>query len=79
MYGGLYMFMKIPPKGPLGVLTMSETISRLTNLELSRSSAKRPRCGSVLTENELQSLRAEMIRDGAYMKEWISLKLGERS
>jgi len=73
------MFMKIPPNGPLGVLAMSEIISRLTNLELSKSSGKRPRCGSVLTENELQSLRAEMIRDGAYMKEWLSLKLGKRS
>lgn len=72
------MFMKFPSKEPLGVLTMSETISRLAN-QLSKSSAKRLGCSSVLTENELQSMRAEMIRDGAYMKEWLSLKLSKSS
>jgi hypothetical protein len=68
------MFMKIPPEKRLYVLTMSETISRLSH-RLSNSTEKGRGCGSVLTENEIQSLRAEMIRDGGYMKDWLSLKL----
>lgn len=68
------MFMKIPPEKRLYVLTMSETISRLSH-RLSNATEKGRGCGSVLTENEIKSLRAEMIRDGGYMKDWLSLKL----
>jgi hypothetical protein len=67
------MFMKIPPEERLYVLTMSETISRLSH-QLSKSSEKGRGFASVLTDKEMQSLRAEMVRDGAYMKEWLTLK-----
>ena len=68
------MFMKIPPEERLYVLTLRETISRLSH-RLSKSPENGRGYGSALTENEIKSLRAEMIRDGGYMKEWLSLRL----
>lgn len=58
-----------------GILSVKETVSRLNSLRLSRSSEENPSPCPLLTENEVQSLREEMMRDGARMREWLSSKL----
>jgi hypothetical protein len=58
-----------------GILSVKETVSRLNSLRLSRSSEENPSPCALLTENEVQSLREEMMRDGARMREWLSSKL----
>lgn len=68
-------FIKVYPKESPCVLTVKETISRLSSLDLSKHSKERPRPDMFLTETEVQSLREEMMRDGAHMKEWLSAKL----
>lgn len=68
------MYKKIPKAERLGILTADETLSRLTNSNFSKSSQELTRVGSFLSDGEVQSLREEMIRDGAYMKEWLRSK-----
>lgn len=69
------MFIKTHLRELPSILTVKETVSRLSSLGLSRSAEERPCPGSFLTESEVRSLRGEMIRDGARMKEWLSSKL----
>lgn len=73
-HGGAYMLTKISLNVPLGVLTMRETISRLVKLESSSLTEESRRAGSFLTVSEVQSLREEMTRDGALMKEWLAAR-----
>ncbi|MEQ4284914.1 hypothetical protein [Pseudomonas syringae] len=68
------MYKKIPETNHLGTLISGETLSRLTDSTLSKSSQERTGVGSFLTDVELQSLREEMIRDGGYMEEWLASK-----
>lgn len=68
------MYKKIPKAERLGALTAGETLSRFANSTLSNSSQKLTQIGSFLTDVELQSLREEMIRDGAYMEGWLASK-----
>lgn len=68
------MYKKIPKAERLGILTAYETLSRIINSKFSKSSHALTRVGLFLTYSELQSLREEMIRDGAYMKEWLRSK-----
>lgn len=68
------MYKKIPKAEGLGILSADEKLSRLTNSNFSKSSQERTRVGSLLSDGEVQSLREEMIRDGAYMKEWLRSK-----
>lgn len=69
------MFIKVHPKKSPYILTVEETISRLSSIDLSKHSKTRPRPDMFLTETEVQSLREEMMRDGARMREWLSAKL----
>lgn len=69
------MFIKARPKESPCILTVKETISRLSSIDLSKHSITRPRPDMFLTETEVQSLREEMRRDGARMREWLSGKL----
>ncbi|UPT37846.1 hypothetical protein [Pseudomonas amygdali] len=68
------MYQKIPKTERQGILSADETLSRLINSNLSKSSQERIKVGSFLTDSELQALREEMIRDGAYMKGWLRSK-----
>lgn len=68
------MYKKFPKNERLGILTPGETLSRLTMSNPSRYYSGVARFGSFLTEDELQSLREEMIRDAKYMKEWLRSK-----
>ena len=65
------MLSKISPNVPLGVLTMRETLSRLVKFKPSGLTEETSHAGSFLTVSEVQSLRKEMKRDGALMKEWL--------
>ena len=65
------MLTKILLNAPLGALTMRETLSRLVKLESSSLTEESRHAGSFLTVSEVQSLREEMARDGALMKEWL--------
>lgn len=65
------MLTKISLNAPLGALTMRETLSRLVKLESSSLTEESRHAGSFLTVSEVQSLREEMARDGALMKEWL--------
>ena len=71
-HGGAYMLRKISLNVPLGVLTVRETLSRLVKLESSNQTEESRHAGSLLTVSEVQSLREEMVRDGALMKEWLA-------
>ncbi|WP_156717471.1 hypothetical protein [Pseudomonas sp. FH1] len=68
------MYKKIPKAERLGILTADEKLSRIINSNFYESSQERSRVGSFLTGSELQSLREEMMKDGAYMKEWLRSK-----
>ncbi len=68
------MYKKIPEAEGLGVFSADETLSKLKNSNFSKFSQERTRVGSFLSDGEVQSLREEMIRDGAYMKEWLRSK-----
>lgn len=68
------MLTKISRNVPLGVLTMRETLSRLVKLESSSLTEESRHARSFLTVNEVQSLREEMVRDGALMKEWLAAR-----
>ncbi|CRM55049.1 hypothetical protein HX810_24780 [Pseudomonas salomonii] len=68
------MLTKISLNVPLGVLTMRETLSRLVILESSSLTEDSRRAGSFFTVSEVQSLREEMTRDGALMKEWLAAR-----
>lgn len=68
------MYQKAPKTERQGILSVDETLSRLINSNLPKSSQERTQVGSFLTDSELQALREEMIRDGAYMKEWLRSK-----
>ncbi|WP_139045245.1 MULTISPECIES: hypothetical protein [Pseudomonas syringae group] len=68
------MYKKMPKTERLGILTADEKLSRIVNSKFYESSQERSRVGSFLTGSELQSLREEMMKDGAYMKEWLRSK-----
>lgn len=68
------MYKKMPKTERLGILTADEKLSRMVNSKFYESSQERSRVGSFLTGSELQSLREEMMKDGAYMKEWLKSK-----
>lgn len=68
------MYKKMPKTERLGILTADEKLSRMVNSKFYESSQERSRVGSFLTDSELQSLREEMMKDGAYMKEWLKSK-----
>lgn len=68
------MYKKIFKTEWLGILTADEILSRLKNFNFSGASKELTRVGSLLSGREVQSLREEMIRDGAYMKEWLRIK-----
>ncbi|WP_455911486.1 hypothetical protein [Pseudomonas putida] len=68
------MYKKIPKTERLGILTADEKLSRIVSSKFYESSQERSRVGSFLTGSELQSLREEMMKDGAYMKEWLRSK-----
>ena len=68
------MYKKMPKTERLGILTADEKLSRMVNSKFYESSQERSRVGSFLTGSELQSLREEMMKDGAYMKEWLRSK-----
>ena len=68
------MYKRIPKTERLGILTADEKLSRMVNSKFYESSQERSRVGSFLTGSELQSLREEMMKDGAYMKEWLKSK-----
>jgi len=66
------VFSKISLKILIGALTTAETVARLTKLESTIPLRNRLRASSLLTESEVQSLREEMIKDGARMKKWLA-------
>lgn len=68
------MYKKIPKTEGLGIISSDEKLSRLKTSSFSKSSQEHTRVGSLLSDGEVQSLREEMIRDGAYMKEWLRSK-----
>ncbi|WP_163003701.1 hypothetical protein [Pseudomonas viridiflava] len=68
------MYKKIPEAEGLGVFSLDEILSKLKNSNFFKFSQERTRVGSLLSDGEVQSLREEMIRDGAYMKEWLRSK-----
>lgn len=68
------MYKKISKTEWLGILTADEILSRSNNFNFSKTSQELTRVGSLLSGREVQSLREEMIRDGAYMKEWLRSK-----
>lgn len=68
------MYKKISKIEWLGILTADEILSRLKDFNFSQTSQELTRVGSLLSGREVQSLREEMIRDGAYMKEWLRIK-----
>ena len=68
------MYKRIPKTERLGILTADEKLSRIVSSNFYESSQERSRVGSFLTGSELQSLREEMMKDGAYMKEWLKSK-----
>ncbi len=68
------MYKEIPKTERLRILTTGEALSRLANSNLLKFSQEVTRFGSVLTDVELQTLREEMIKDGAYMKAWLASK-----
>lgn len=68
------MYKKIPKTERLGILAADKKSSRIINSNFYESSQERSRVGSFLTGSELQSLREEMMKDGAYMKEWLRSK-----
>ncbi|WP_434679415.1 hypothetical protein J3P77_02760 [Pseudomonas sp. R1-18] len=68
------MYKKMPKTERLGILTANEKLSRIVNSKFYESSQERSGVGSFLTGSELQSLREEMMKDGAYMKEWLRSK-----
>lgn len=71
---GDYMLTKVSLNVPLGVLTVRETLSRLVKLESSDLTKDSGHKSSFLTVSEVQSLREEMVRDGALMKEWLAAR-----
>jgi hypothetical protein len=68
------VYKKIPKSELLGILTADEKLSRIINSNFYEASQERSRVGSFLTGSELKSLREEMMKDGAYMKEWLKSK-----
>lgn len=74
MHGGAQLLVKISLSLPLGILTTQEILSRLLRLKSSSLAGERRRVVSFLTSSEVQSLRGEMIRDGALMKKWLAAR-----
>lgn len=68
------MYKEMPKVEGVGVLSADEKLSRLISSNFSNSSQECTRVGSFLSDGEVQSMREEMIRDGAYMKEWLRSK-----
>ncbi|MBS7413751.1 hypothetical protein [Pseudomonas syringae] len=68
------MYKKLPENKGMGIMTPREALSRLAMSNPSGYCRNVVQFGSLLTEDELQSLRQEMIIDAKYMKEWLRSK-----